>query len=192
MEALRKDFAAVGFKGPASLGLLDPCHVLIRFDLEADFHRCWLRRYWSFQGFGMRVLKWSPSFFVDRESSIVPAWLHLPNLLVHLFSKGPLFSIAKLIVEPLKLDASIALLSRPSVARICADIDLLNDLPSRIWIQNGSTGFWQRVEYENLPDYCSCCYKLGHPTVACNVDTSKGGLEQQSGHPVTSQAPGPL
>lgn len=40
MEALRKDFTAVGFRGPFTLALLDQRHVLIRFDLEEDFHRC--------------------------------------------------------------------------------------------------------------------------------------------------------
>ena len=60
MEGLRKDFMSVGFKGSFSLGLLDPRHVLIRFDLEDDFHRCWLRGFWTFQGFAMRVFSGLP------------------------------------------------------------------------------------------------------------------------------------
>ena len=40
MKGLRKDFLAIGFKGPYSLGCLDTQHVLIRFDLEKDYHRC--------------------------------------------------------------------------------------------------------------------------------------------------------
>ena len=69
MEALRKEFLTIGYKGTFTLGLLDPRHVLIRFEHEEDYHRCWLRRFWSFQGFGMRVLKWTPSFSVDSEPS---------------------------------------------------------------------------------------------------------------------------
>ena len=116
MDGLRKDFTAVGFKGSFTLGLLDPRHVLVQFDLEKDYYRCWLRRFWSFQGYGMRVLKWTPSFSVASELPIIPIWIQLPNLPVHLFGKGPLFSIASLIGDPLKLDASTAMLSRPSVA----------------------------------------------------------------------------
>ncbi|XP_027155307.1 uncharacterized protein LOC113755505 [Coffea eugenioides] len=167
MEGLRKDFMSVGFKGSFSLGLLDPRHVLIRFDLEDDFHRCWLRGFWTFQGFAMRVFKWSPTFSANIESSIVPVWIRLPFLPVHLFGKEPLFSIARLVGEPLRLDASTATLSRPSVARICVEVDLLQSLPQRVWIWNGSTGFWQKVEYESLPDYCESCRKLGHSASSC-------------------------
>ena len=132
MDALRKDFLVVGFKGPFSLGLLDPHHILTRFDLEEDYHRCWLQKFWSFQRLGMRVFKMPSIFSEEFESSVVPTWIHLPNLPIHLFGKGPLSSIAKLIGEPLKLDASTVMLSRPSVARICIGADLLQDLPSHV------------------------------------------------------------
>lgn len=90
----------------------------------------------------MRVLKWTPFFSVELKSSIVLIWPWLPNLLVHLFGKGPLFSIAKRVGEPLKLNVSITMLSRPSVARICVEVDLLHELPNRVWIRNGTIGFW--------------------------------------------------
>lgn len=67
MEVLRKDFLAVGFKGSVTLGLLDPRHVLIRFEKEDDYHRCWFRGIRTFQGYVMRVLKWSPAFTVEEE-----------------------------------------------------------------------------------------------------------------------------
>ena len=169
MEALRKEFLTIGYKGTFTLGLLDPRHVLIRFEHEEDYHRCWLRRFWSFQGFGMRVLKWTPSFSVDSEPSIVPIWIRLPNLPVHFFAKGPLFSIGRLVGEPLRLDASTAAITRPNVARLCVEIDLLKDLPNRVWIVNGSFGFWQKIEYENVPDYCRCCHKLGHTADVCKI-----------------------
>ena len=169
MEALSKDFVGVGFNGPFSLGLLDTRHVLIRFDLEEGYHRCWLHRFWSFQGFGMQVFKWIPFFSVEPESSIVPIWVRLPSLPIHLFGKRPLFSIVKLIGKPLKLDASISTLARPNVACICVEVDLLHDLPNRIWINNGSISFWQHVEYENVSDYCTCYRKLGHPSSECKA-----------------------
>ena len=72
MEALRREFKAVGFKGEYSIGLLDPCHVLLRFAGEEEYLRCWLRGIWHFQGFPMRVLKWTPLFSIEVESPVVP------------------------------------------------------------------------------------------------------------------------
>ena len=40
MEAWRKDFQALEFKGAFSLGLIDHRHVLIQFEQEDDYLRC--------------------------------------------------------------------------------------------------------------------------------------------------------
>lgn len=42
MEFLRKGFKTIEFKGDFCLGLMDTKHALILFDLEKDYHRCWL------------------------------------------------------------------------------------------------------------------------------------------------------
>ena len=96
---------------------------------------------------------------------------------VHFFSKGPLFSIARLIGEPIKLDASTASLTRPSVARFCVEVNLQEELPENVWIGNGHPGFWQHVEYENLPAYCSFGHKIGHDEANCHNNPE--GLQGQ-------------
>lgn len=60
MEFNRCGFQTIGFKGEFHLSLLDSRHILIRFDLEEDFHRCWLHGSWSFKKHVMRLLKWTP------------------------------------------------------------------------------------------------------------------------------------
>lgn len=65
----------------------------------------------------------------------------------------------------MKIDEPTANLSRPSIARICVEVDLLKDLLIKIWIGTGvGKGFWQSVLCENLPPYCSYCKKIGHGT----------------------------
>ena len=62
-----------------------------------------------------------------------------------------------------------AALSRPSVARVCVEVDLLKDLPSRIWVQLGKGhGFWQPLNPENLPKYCCQCYHQSHEEEDCH------------------------
>lgn len=118
----------------------------------------------------MRVFKWTPRFHVDRESSLVPVWFSLPKLPVHLFHKSCLFQIVACLGRPLYLDSATVSLSRPSVARVCVELDLLKTLPSRVWIVMGAgEGFWQPLVAESLPLYCSHCFRQGHIPETCHV-----------------------
>ena len=78
------------------------------------------------------------------------------------FSKGPLMSLASLIGSPIRIDAATKSLSRPSIARVCVEVNLLCNLPKRVWIGHGDNGFWQSVTYEALPSYCTTCSQLGY------------------------------
>lgn len=171
MAALRKAFDTIGFGGSFSLGLLDHKHVLIRFHREEDFQRCWLRRSWAIHDFTMRVFKWTPEFRPDLETPIVPIWITFEGLPIYLHDKHALFSIANLIGTPLKVDSSTLLLNRPSVARVCIELDVSKDLPRTVWINNGSRGgFAQPVSYENLPSYCIRCKRFGHDLETCGAN----------------------
>lgn len=65
MEFLRRGFTTIGFKGNVVLGLFDDRHIIIRFCLSEDYHRCWPRGSWNFKAHNMKVLKWSPNFKPD-------------------------------------------------------------------------------------------------------------------------------
>lgn len=172
MALLRKSFDTIGFGGAFSLGLLDHKHVLLNFDLEDDFQRCWLRRSWSIQGFLMKVFKWTPEFRPDTETPIAPTWIAFEGLPIHLHDRHALFSIANLIGKPLKVDSSTLTLNRPSVARVCVELDVSVTLPKSVWITNGSKGgFAQPVTYENIPPYCTLCNRFGHESNACNTQS---------------------
>lgn len=116
MEFLRHGFKTIGFKGDFRLGLMDPKHILIRFDLEEDYHRCWLHGSWKFKTYVMKVLKWTSDFTTKEEPPVVPVWVSLEQLPLFLFAKAPLFSIERILGHPLKIDAATQTLSRPSTA----------------------------------------------------------------------------
>ena len=69
------------------------------------------------------------------------------------------------------------LLGRPSIVRVCIEIDLLQKFPSRIWIGCGNSGFWQQVSYENVPKYCTVCLKLGHGHSECKIEAIENGVK---------------
>lgn len=66
-----------------------------------------------------------------------------------MFNKHCLFSIARLVGNPLTIDAQTAYLSRPSLAKVCVQVDLLKKLPSRVWLERGDAilGYWQPFRY---------------------------------------------
>ncbi|KAI5677379.1 hypothetical protein M9H77_08329 [Catharanthus roseus] len=73
---------------------------------------------------------------------------------IPMFNKAFLFSITNFFGKPMKID-------EPTV-------DLLKELPGRIWIGTGvGKGFWHSVFYEDLPPYRSHCKKIGHDSSNC-------------------------
>ena len=140
---LCKFFSTLDLRDTVSVGLLDARHVLLRFHGEADFLRVWSRSLWYVYGRPMRVFKWTSKFHVDRESSLVPVWFRLPKLPIHLFAKPCLFHIVSCLGNPLFVDTATSSFSRPNVARVCVEVDLLKTLPMRVWVDMGDgDGFW--------------------------------------------------
>lgn len=170
LEKLQEYFAALDLQGEFQLGLLDNRHVLIRCNLQEDFLRLYSRSVWYVRGIPMRIFKWSPGFHVERESPIVPVWIAFPRLPIQFFNAEALFQLCRLIGIPLRMDAATQSLKRPSVARVQIELDVLKQRPEKVWIgMEGLDGFWQPVEYESVPTYCTHCWHVGHSEELCHV-----------------------
>ncbi|KAL0344211.1 UNVERIFIED_CONTAM: hypothetical protein Sangu_1308500 [Sesamum angustifolium] len=115
----------------------------------------------------MRIFKWSPTFNPNHESSIVPIWISLPELPAHLFQKDALFAIANHIGTPLQIADSTYNKSNLSKARVCVEIDLLKPTLEEIDIQICGVTIVQKIEYEQVPHYCSLCNHIGHQESEC-------------------------
>lgn len=126
--------------------------------------------------FLMHFFHWTPSFRSEMESSIVPILASFPNLPLFFFNKLCLFSTGRMIGIPLTIDMPTVELSRPSVAKICMQLDLLKKLPSRVWLECGNSlhGFWQPFEYERVPKYCKHCFRLGHDVHSRKITHPQG------------------
>ncbi|KAF5198371.1 hypothetical protein FRX31_012042 [Thalictrum thalictroides] len=58
--------------------------------------------------------------------------------------------------------------TRPSVARICVEMNIHEEMPASLWIEGPNfPGFWQPIYYPNFL-YCSHCYKIGHSLQNCH------------------------
>ncbi|PKU80089.1 hypothetical protein MA16_Dca021716 [Dendrobium catenatum] len=101
----------------------------------------------------MRLLKWTPDFDVREESPIALT------------------------------DHATASVSRPSVARVLVELDVSKKYPNEIWIGSKVKVYFQKVELENLPIFCSFCKMHGHAVNECfkkfpNLRVDKMSIKQ--------------
>ncbi|KAK4428539.1 hypothetical protein Salat_1153700 [Sesamum alatum] len=181
---------AQGFRGDFSVGAINFRHVFIKFTLEEDYTKLWIKPIWFVEGFPMWVFKWTPTFNPRVESPIVPVWVRLPGLPIQFFEREALFSIARLLGTPLRTDVSTATLVRPSVARVCVEINLLEPLQTEIGLGFGTNVVIQRVVYERLPKYCGACKHLGHAEEEC-YEKHKAKVPVRPVEKDGQQVPGP-
>ncbi|KAL0423333.1 UNVERIFIED_CONTAM: hypothetical protein Sradi_0868100 [Sesamum radiatum] len=162
-------------KGSHSIGAINYKHVLFQFMLDENFTRIWLRGDWIFGGCRMRVFKRMPNFYVRVESTVTSIWIRLPELPVYLFQKIMLFATASMVGKPLRVDEPTTDISRPSLARVCIELDL--------YVGVGQNTILQQIIYENFPHYCCFCRHMGHEEKGC-INKNKGAkidVESQSG-----------
>ncbi|XP_020549414.1 uncharacterized protein LOC110011984 isoform X1 [Sesamum indicum] len=164
---LHKLIAGTDIKNNFTVIMLNNRHVLISLSCEADYSRLWLRRIWYIQGYPMRVFKWTPTFTPSQESSIVPVWVSFPELPAHLFRKKVLFTVASMIGTPLQIDDATLSQSKFSKARACIKLDLLKPHLEEFQIQICGDIIVKRIEYEQIPHYCSLCKHVGHRDSEC-------------------------
>lgn len=124
VKVLTKHLFELKLKGNVSLKTLSGKHVLIEISNEEDYTRIWMRQQWWFDGYPMRVFKWTPTFNPREESPVFPVWIRLPGLPVHLFDKRAMAELAKFVGVPLKIDEPTADRSRVTIAIICVEVDL--------------------------------------------------------------------
>ncbi|KAK6919812.1 protein of unknown function DUF4283 [Dillenia turbinata] len=182
LEEIRKFFATLNLRGTIIVGHLDTRHVLLRFTKEGDFLQIWTPRLWQIFKFPMRTFRWTPYFHVSRESSIVSIWLSLPCLPIYFFDKHSLFSIVNSIGRSLYADSATFVSTRPSVARVCVEVDLFKPIPQRVWVDmiGESSGFWQPIIADYIPKYCTSCWHLGHDQNECQVGSKEKSWQDEA------------
>ncbi|CAL1356359.1 unnamed protein product [Linum trigynum] len=113
------------------------------------------------------VHQWSPTFrTTDKPHRRVVAWVRLPELPVHFYHREVLFALGNLIGTIVKLDYHTKQLERGKFARLAIKLDMTKPLPTHIRLD----GFWQQVLYENIPEICFTCGKIGHLEDRCSMN----------------------
>ncbi|CAI0445112.1 unnamed protein product [Linum tenue] len=109
-------------------------------------------------------------------------WVQLPALKIHFYHKEVLTMLGNLIGRTIKLDYHTLTQQRAKFARLAVEVDISKALVPRIWLDDE----WQKVEYENLPEVCFKCGKIGHNIGTCPQIVTVASLPQGKldGNPV--------
>ncbi|KAK4712371.1 hypothetical protein R3W88_006884 [Solanum pinnatisectum] len=107
------------------------------------------------------------------ETPIALAWISFPSLSTQIFAHEAQFLLASAVGTPLQVDKATTGKSRPSVARVKVEINLLSSLLYRIsmFFKDEKIGVikevLQKIIYDKFPSYCTTCKhqdgKLGSP-----------------------------
>ena len=174
VELIRKNFILqTQLSGGVNIAHFNSRHVYIDLDNELDYNMVWTKQRMTIAGQIMRIQAWTPSFKPDEETPLVPIWISLPELPWHCYNKEFITSLLSPIGRVLYLDSASINKTRGSQARVKVQVDLTRDRPSHIWMgyigEDITDGRWQKIEYDNIPDYCFYCKHQVHHESACII-----------------------
>ncbi|KAM3398332.1 hypothetical protein P3S68_001847 [Capsicum galapagoense] len=161
-------------KGSYKIGAYDNHNVSLDFSIEEEFKNVWFRRVIEIEGMQMWLQKWSPDFKPKEDIPVAPVWILLPGLPFNMHNWHYVKQILSSVGTPLALDVATASKTRPSMAKVRVEIDLLKPRIESVWVgkedeNSPLKGFTQKLEYEAIPKYCKHCKKLGHNMLNCRV-----------------------
>ncbi|XP_028556870.1 uncharacterized protein LOC114581249 [Dendrobium catenatum] len=128
---------------------------------------------WFVNGKIIGMDKWSPNFDPSSLKGLsAPIWIRLPNLPLLRWDEINICRIASTIGQPLMIDGNLFQWGRREFGRVCVRIKLDIALPKGTWVESSSGKFYQKFEYERIPEFCFCCGKIGHDKSNCSFNSS--------------------
>jgi len=127
---------------------------------------------WNLNPGILKLFPWTKHFHSSvQNNSSAQVWLRIYGLSQEYWRPKILFAIASSVGTPICIDSAI---SKPMVertfglfARVLVDIDLSQDLRYKVLVERKDYAFFVDFEYENLPDFCTHCNKIGHYIDIC-------------------------
>ncbi|KAG5567975.1 hypothetical protein H5410_065011, partial [Solanum commersonii] len=174
VDLIRSNFILqTQLSGGVKIAYFNSRHVYIDLDNELDYNMVWTKQRMNILGKVMRIQVWTPSFKPDEETPIVPIWISLPELPWHCYNKEFVTGLLSLIGKVLYLDSASIKKTRGSQARVKVQVDLSQKRPPYIWMgyigEDITDGRWQKIEYDNIPEYCFYCKHQGHVENDCTI-----------------------
>ncbi|KAK4433018.1 hypothetical protein Salat_1064000 [Sesamum alatum] len=144
------------------------CYILKLADREKVEHIL-TEGPWMIYNHYFGVRKWFPEFRASRDRiTTAISWVRIPELAVEYYHEEIIYSIAKSLGTPIKIDHNTFWASRGKFARLCVQTDLEKPVQYTVDVNDKL----YKLVYENLPSICYSCGRVGHKDVECGFKTT--------------------
>ncbi|GAV67197.1 DUF4283 domain-containing protein [Cephalotus follicularis] len=169
-----------GLNQLATIGLLDPKHILIHLHSPNDFSIAWSRESRIFDNRRFLLLRWTLDFTKQKDSSLSATWLCLPGLPLPCQNPAILEVIGNSLGRFLLLDGRTRKMKHPLSPRLCVEMNPAFKLPGEVVIAIGTDEiFHQKIDYDLRIGFCTHFHLQGHHEAICRRKQS------QAIHPAT-------
>ncbi|XP_058746627.1 uncharacterized protein LOC131619555 [Vicia villosa] len=147
-----------------SLYYNDAGYFIVRFKSYDDMEKITAHGPYFIFGKPIFLKPWSPDFEITEDVlRVLPLWITLPNLPLHLWGKSSTSKISSVVGKPITTDECTAKKLWISYARVLVEVDITQKPRDVIWIKDHvGKKFEQKIEYEWRPRYCHSCLRVGH------------------------------
>ncbi|OIT37532.1 hypothetical protein A4A49_08200 [Nicotiana attenuata] len=158
IDKIRSKFKElISIKGSVKIDVFDNYNIFLDFTNEEDFSSVWFRRVIEIEGQQMWLQKWSPDFKPEEDLPIALVWVLLPGLPFYMHTWNYVKQVVSTIGTPLEMDLAIRGRTRPSMAKVRVEIDLLKDQPNSVYVGQiydnaPQKSFVQKIEFEGNAD----------------------------------------
>ncbi|CAN1305099.1 hypothetical protein LINPERPRIM_LOCUS26416 [Linum perenne] len=126
---------------------------------DQDYFRALTGGPWMILEHYLIVQQWDPTFRVsDKLPAKMVVWVRFPHLAILFYHPQILTALGNLIGKTIRIDSPTQNADRGKFARMAVEIDIDEPLAPVVELD----GAWQKVEYENIPELCFSCGKIGH------------------------------
>ncbi|KAJ4850290.1 hypothetical protein Tsubulata_019918 [Turnera subulata] len=167
---------------------LDNGYFLVSFEQRADFNRLVFGGPCMIQENYLSVQVWHPNFDVCKPPSCAVVWIQIPGLPPEHYQKDILQCIGNEIGRFIRIDGNTQQAERGKLVRIAVSVDHSKPLLRKIEVE----GLWFFIRYEDLPNVCFACGRVGNVTASCPHRPSVQAMTDMGGGASSSLAQPPV
>ncbi|WOL20094.1 hypothetical protein Cni_G28896 [Canna indica] len=139
---------------------------VFKFENEKDYWNTFGGGPWFLRGQALSLIPWKDSF--QPLTEFISSVGATPGVTIRVFESKYSTTNCCWMGRPIKIDEYTKLGARGKFARICILLDIMKPLEQGIWIDSKDDNFFQTVAYENIPNLCYVCGKVGHKENVCS------------------------
>ncbi|KAJ4835045.1 hypothetical protein Tsubulata_012838 [Turnera subulata] len=113
-----------------------------------------------------------PGFDVRRAPTRATVWVQIPELPVEWYRQNFLGMLSAQIRKPTRIDINTLQAERGKFSRLAIEVDFTKPLLGWVEIEDR----WFKVKYEDIPDFCIGCGKIGHVMEQCSGKQADLGM----------------